>query len=81
MEKETPENFQRRVPSLVTERNTDLEEEMIRGLTQVPWERVDVSFSKSKQRYSAHNTILVRSYRVNSDGADVVFHMIDNFLL
>ncbi|KAK3437742.1 hypothetical protein EUGRSUZ_C02420 [Eucalyptus grandis] len=60
VEKETPENFQRRVPSLVTERNTDLEEEMIRGLTQVPWERVDVSFSKSKQRYSAHNTILAR---------------------
>lgn len=32
-------------------------EEMIRGLTQVPWERVDVSFQKSKQRYVAHNTI------------------------
>lgn len=32
-------------------------EEMIRGLTQVPWERVDVSFQKSRQRYVAHNTI------------------------
>lgn len=81
VEKETSENFQRRASSLVTDTKIDLEEEMIRGLTQVPWERVDVSFSKSKQRYSAHNTILVRSYRVNSDGADVVFHMIDNFLL
>ncbi|KAG1364437.1 putative lipase ROG1 [Cocos nucifera] len=42
----------------------DLEEEMIRGLTQVSWERVDV-----------------KSYWLNSDGADVVFHMIDNFLI
>lgn len=32
-------------------------EEMIRGLTQIPWERVDVSFQKSRQRYIAHNTI------------------------
>lgn len=59
----------------------DLEEEMIRGLTQVSWERVDVSFQKSRQRYVAHNTIQVKSYWLNSDGADVVFHMIDNFLI
>lgn len=59
----------------------DLEEEMIQGLTQVPWERVDVSFQKSGQRYVAHNTIQVKSYWLNSDGADVVFHMIDNFLV
>jgi hypothetical protein len=32
---------------------------MIRGLTQVPWERVDVSFQKSSQRLVAHNTIQV----------------------
>ncbi|KAL9376868.1 hypothetical protein Peur_030988 [Populus x canadensis] len=65
---------------VVGEQTTDLEE-MIKGLTQVPWERVDVSFHKSKQRYIAHNTIQVKSYWLNSDGADVVFHMIDNFLL
>ncbi|KAG5020110.1 hypothetical protein JHK87_015965 [Glycine soja] len=59
----------------------DLEEEMIRGLTQVSWERVDVSFQKSKQRYIAHSTIQVKTYWLNSDGADVVYHMIDNFLL
>ncbi|KAK7304159.1 hypothetical protein RJT34_15242 [Clitoria ternatea] len=59
----------------------DLEEEMIRGLTQVSWERVDVSFHKSKQRYIAHSTIQVKTYWLNSDGADVVYHMIDNFLL
>ncbi|KAK7354378.1 hypothetical protein VNO80_19839 [Phaseolus coccineus] len=59
----------------------DLEEEMIRGLSQVSWERVDVSFQKSKQRYIAHSTIQVKTYWLNSDGADVVYHMIDNFLL
>lgn len=59
----------------------DLEEEMIRGLTQVPWERIDVSFQKSTQRYVAHNTIQVNRYWMNSDGADVVQHMIDNFIV
>lgn len=34
---------------------------MIRGLNQVPWERVDVSFHKSRQRYVAHNTIQASS--------------------
>ncbi|KAK1607640.1 hypothetical protein QYE76_031313 [Lolium multiflorum] len=58
----------------------DPEEEMIRGLTQVPWERVDVSFQKSGQRLVAHNTIQVKSYWLNSDGADVINHMMDNFL-
>ncbi|KAF5749443.1 Alpha/beta-Hydrolases superfamily protein isoform 1 [Tripterygium wilfordii] len=66
---------------VVEDQTIDLEEEMIRGLTQVPWERVDVSFHKSRQRYVAHTTIQVKSYWLNSDGADVVFHMIDNFLL
>ncbi|CAL9136130.1 unnamed protein product [Musa textilis] len=59
----------------------ELEEEMIRGLTQVSWERVDVSFQKSRQRYIAHNTIQVKSYWLNSDGADVIFHMMDNFII
>ncbi|KAL6859377.1 hypothetical protein ACP4OV_017636 [Aristida adscensionis] len=59
----------------------DPEEEMIRGLTQVPWERVDVSFQKSSQRLVAHNTIQVKSYWLNSDGADVINHMMDNFLV
>uniref|UniRef100_A0A0E0LVE9 DUF676 domain-containing protein n=1 Tax=Oryza punctata TaxID=4537 RepID=A0A0E0LVE9_ORYPU len=59
----------------------DPEEEMIRGLTQVPWERVDVSFQKSSQRLVAHNTIQVKSYWLNSDGADVINHMMDNFII
>ncbi|XP_004501086.1 putative lipase C4A8.10 isoform X1 [Cicer arietinum] len=59
----------------------DLEEEMIRGLTTVSWDRIDVSFSGSKQKYLAHNAIQVQTYRINSDGADVVQHMIDDFRL
>ncbi|XP_068647798.1 putative lipase C4A8.10 [Aristolochia californica] len=59
----------------------DMEEEMIRGLNQVPWERVDVSFLKSRQKYTAHSTIQVKTYWINSDGKDVIFHMIDNFFL
>ncbi|KAM0934753.1 putative lipase [Dioscorea sansibarensis] len=39
---------------------SDLEEDMIRGLTQVNWEHVDVSFQNSRQRYIAHNTIQAR---------------------
>lgn len=39
-------------------------EEMIRGLKQVSWERVDVSFQKSRQRYIAHNTIQARILKI-----------------
>lgn len=81
VEPETVDDIHRK-ESLATRAQTmDLEEEMVRGLKQVPWERVDVSFHKSRQRYVAHNTIQVKSYWLNSDGADVVDHMIDNFLL
>ncbi|KAL4604445.1 hypothetical protein ACB092_10G194700 [Castanea dentata] len=62
-------------------KNIDLEEEMLRGLTKTSWERIDVNFSGTKQRYLAHNTIQVNRYLINSAGADVVHHMIDNFLL
>lgn len=58
-----------------------MEETMIRGLNKVSWERVDVSFKGSKQRYLAHNTIQVNTPWMNSDGADVIQHMVDNFLL
>uniref|UniRef100_A0A453H9H3 Uncharacterized protein n=1 Tax=Aegilops tauschii subsp. strangulata TaxID=200361 RepID=A0A453H9H3_AEGTS len=40
-----------------------------------------VSFKRSRQRIFAHSTIQqVKTYFFNSDGADVVFHMIDHFL-
>ncbi|KAF5746754.1 putative lipase ROG1 [Tripterygium wilfordii] len=62
-------------------KNLDMEEGMIRGLTKMSWERVGVNFSGIKQRIFAHGTIQVRSYLINSDGADVIQHMIDYFLL
>lgn len=81
VEQETTKNIHSEASSMAGKLTIDLEEEMIRGLTQVTWERVDVSFHESKQRYIAHNTIQVKSYWLNSDGSDVVLHMIDNFQL
>ncbi|KAL0013360.1 hypothetical protein SO802_000429 [Lithocarpus litseifolius] len=81
VERETMDDIHNKASLVAGNQTIDLEEEMIRGLTQVTWERVDVSFHKSRQRYIAHNTIQVKSYWLNSDGADVVNHMIDNFLL
>ncbi|XP_051150728.1 uncharacterized protein LOC127265088 [Andrographis paniculata] len=62
-------------------RTHDMEETMIRGLTGLSWERVDVNFGGSSQRFLAHNTIQVQHYCINSHGADVIQHMIDNFAL
>ncbi|KAF8108039.1 hypothetical protein N665_0115s0051 [Sinapis alba] len=59
--------------------NFDMEEEMIRELTKMSWERVDVSFRGTVQRFLAHNTIQVKTKMINSAGADVIQHMIDNF--
>ncbi|KAK4712949.1 hypothetical protein R3W88_018856 [Solanum pinnatisectum] len=81
VEQETSLDINHKVSSLEGKKMADLEEEMIEGLTQVPWERIDVSFHESRQRYVAHNTIQVKTYWLNSDGADVIEHMIDNFLL
>uniref|UniRef100_A0A1J3GS50 DUF676 domain-containing protein n=1 Tax=Noccaea caerulescens TaxID=107243 RepID=A0A1J3GS50_NOCCA len=60
-------------------KNFDMEEEMIRELTKLSWERVDVSFRGTVQRFLAHNTIQVKTKMINSAGADVIQHMIDNF--
>ncbi|KAI3460115.1 hypothetical protein Pfo_016778 [Paulownia fortunei] len=62
-------------------RTSDMEETMIRGLTRLSWERVDVNFNGSIQRLLAHSTIQVKTQCINSDGADVIQHMIDNFQL
>ncbi|XWS25454.1 hypothetical protein CRYUN_Cryun27aG0069700 [Craigia yunnanensis] len=40
----------------------NMEEEMIKGLTKVSWERVDVYFKGSRQRLLAHNTIQASYY-------------------
>ncbi|XP_015935016.1 lipid droplet phospholipase 1 [Arachis duranensis] len=59
----------------------DMEEEMIRSLTTISWERVDVRFSGTMQKFLAHSTIQVKTYSINSAGTDVVQHMVDNFQL
>ncbi|GAB2227435.1 hypothetical protein Droror1_Dr00009257 [Drosera rotundifolia] len=56
-------------------------EAMLSRLTKLEWERVDVEFTGTRQRFLAHNTIQVASFRLHSQGADVIQHMIDNFLL
>ncbi|GFS36091.1 alpha/beta-Hydrolases superfamily protein [Actinidia rufa] len=95
VEQESMEKIHNGTSSMVEKQASDLEEEMVRGLTQVPWERVDVSFhetgtfgankdkvSSSSGPPSQHPIFAeVKSYWLNSDGADVVLHMIDNFLL
>ncbi|KAK7282945.1 hypothetical protein RIF29_12085 [Crotalaria pallida] len=59
----------------------DWEEEMIRGLTTMSWDRIDVKFSGMKQRFLAHCTIQVTNYCIEFEGVDVVQHMVDNFRL
>ncbi|CAM8882831.1 unnamed protein product [Rhodiola kirilowii] len=59
----------------------DMEEQMIRGLTKVSWERIDVGFSGFKQWVLGHSTIQVKTPYIHSEGADVIEHMIDNFQL
>ncbi|OVA16314.1 protein of unknown function DUF676 [Macleaya cordata] len=81
IERQHDKDIHKEAASNIMGQTLELEEKMIRGLTQVSWERVDVSFHKSRQKYVAHSTINVKRYWINSDGADVVFHMIDNFLL
>ncbi|KAL4178603.1 hypothetical protein AMTRI_Chr13g83090 [Amborella trichopoda] len=57
-----------------------LEEELVTGLNSVSWERIDVSFHQSKQRYAAHSVIQVKNHFSHFEGADVILHMIDNFI-
>eukprot|EP00249_Psilotum_nudum_P012495 c23817_g1_i1 orf=214-1476(+) len=57
------------------------EEEMIAGLRQASWQRVDVNFHGSPQMLAAHNTIQVKYYWMHSEGADVIAHIIDNFIV
>uniref|UniRef100_A0A0D6R0S0 DUF676 domain-containing protein n=1 Tax=Araucaria cunninghamii TaxID=56994 RepID=A0A0D6R0S0_ARACU len=71
-----------RAPAPKGDYTTDpIEEEMIASLTQVPWERVDVCFHKSRLKFLAHSTIQVKWNWMHSEGADVICHLIDNFLL
>uniref|UniRef100_A0A1J3CTY5 Putative lipase ROG1 n=1 Tax=Noccaea caerulescens TaxID=107243 RepID=A0A1J3CTY5_NOCCA len=58
----------------------DIEEEMIKGLSSVSWEKVDVSFHSSRQRFAAHSVIQVKNETMHIEGADVIEHIIDHFL-
>ncbi|KAJ6961068.1 lipase YOR059C isoform X2 [Populus alba x Populus x berolinensis] len=42
---------------------------------------VDVSFHASRQRFAAHSVIQVKDEMMHMEGADVIRHMIDHFLL
>lgn len=59
--------------------SNDIEEEMIKGLSIVSWEKVDVSFHSSRQRFAAHSVIQVKSETMHIEGADVIEHIIDHF--
>ncbi|KAL7108555.1 hypothetical protein ACP275_06G119400 [Erythranthe tilingii] len=59
----------------------ELEEELVNGLSHVPWEKVDVSFHNSRFRFAAHSVIQGKDDYIHSEGADVIQHMIDRFLV
>ncbi|CAM0944970.1 unnamed protein product [Alopecurus aequalis] len=61
--------------------NYTLEELLLRGLKRVPWEKVDVSFHNSKVRSAAHSVIQVKDPVMHSEGADVIKHIIDHFII
>ncbi|OWM75714.1 putative lipase ROG1 [Punica granatum] len=68
-------------PSSVGEDCFDkLEEELVTGLSRVSWEKVDVSFHRSWQKFAAHSIIQVKDHVTHKEGADVIQHMIDHFL-
>ncbi|XWS47707.1 hypothetical protein CRYUN_Cryun13aG0007300 [Craigia yunnanensis] len=57
-----------------------LEEELVKGLSRVSWEKIDVSFHSIRQRSAAHSVIQVKDEAIHTEGADVIQHMIDHFL-
>ncbi|KAK8686402.1 hypothetical protein V6N13_125427 [Hibiscus sabdariffa] len=56
-----------------------LEEELVRGLSRVSWEKIDVTFHTSRLRFAAHSVIQVKDEYMHIEGADVIQHMIDHF--
>lgn len=69
-------------PTCQEDHNLDkIEEELVTGLSRVSWEKVDVSFHSSRVRFAAHSVIQVKDYYVHAEGADVIQHMIDYFIV
>ncbi|XP_021686959.2 uncharacterized protein LOC110669558 isoform X2 [Hevea brasiliensis] len=58
-----------------------LEEELVTGLSRLSWEKVDVSFHTCRQRFAAHSVIQVKDHIMHMEGADVIQHLIDHFLV
>ncbi|KAL3521381.1 hypothetical protein ACH5RR_019530 [Cinchona calisaya] len=67
--------------SMVDDGSDEIEGELVTGLSRVPWEKVDVSFHSSRMRFAAHSVIQVKYQYMHTEGADVIQHMIDHFLL
>ncbi|KAF5947488.1 hypothetical protein HYC85_013445 [Camellia sinensis] len=55
-----------------------MEEEMIRGLQQLGWKKVDVSFHSALWPFFAHNNIHVKNEWLHNAGAGVVAHVADS---
>ncbi|PWA80694.1 hydrolase-like protein family [Artemisia annua] len=55
-----------------------MEEEMIRGLQQLGWKKVDVSFHASFWPFFAHNNIHVKDEWFHKAGAGVIAHVADS---
>ncbi|XP_057949719.1 putative lipase YDR444W isoform X2 [Malania oleifera] len=54
-----------------------MEEEMIRGLQQLGWKKIDVSFHSAPWPFLAHNNIHVKNEWLNGSGVGVVTHVAD----
>ncbi|KAJ8761105.1 hypothetical protein K2173_000784 [Erythroxylum novogranatense] len=54
-----------------------MEEEMIQGLQQLGWKKVDVSFHSAFWPFFAHNNIHVKNERFYNAGAGVIAHVAD----
>ncbi|CAI9091977.1 OLC1v1027101C1 [Oldenlandia corymbosa var. corymbosa] len=59
----------------------EIEEKLVTALSRVSWEKVDVSFHSSRLRFAAHSVIQVKYQYMHSEGADVIQHLIDHFLV
>ncbi|GAV57387.1 DUF676 domain-containing protein [Cephalotus follicularis] len=55
-----------------------MEEEMIHGLQQLGWKKVDVSFHSAFWPFFAHNNIHVKNEWLHNAGAGVVAHVADS---
>jgi hypothetical protein len=52
-----------------------LEEEMVQGLQQVSWQKVDVSFHSALWPFLAHGAIHVKHKWLHYEGAGVIAHV------